>query len=249
MPFVLLLGALKIAGAVVLWSLAQGRQQVAYPGLFPPWFHLLFLAAFAGTGAALLWVARTDRRARAFGVVLVSFGSIFADPLLRHALLTADGLDACITQLLYATQVIAFTPAALWLFASVFPAREPRRIGWLDPLALARLSAVVGGARAAGELGGCRDRPAGARTAAVAARQSTTGGLWTTLSLLDLPAFPFLVLKGRLASPRERRHAFRFLAGLAVGMLPLGIDLLLAGAWPAYLVATRGAGSRDGRSG
>ena len=58
--------------------------------------------------------------------------------------------------------------------------------------------------------------------------------------MLDLPAFVFLVLKGRLAPLRERRHAFRFLAGLAVGMLPLVIDLLLAGAWPAYLTATRG---------
>src|SRR4029453_4631283 len=119
--FVLLLGALKIAGAVLLWTFAQGRQQVAYPGVFPPWFHLLFLAAFAGTGAALLWAARTDRRARAFGVVLVSFGSIFVDPLLRHVLVTAQGLTARIAELLYATQVVAFTPAALWLFASVFP--------------------------------------------------------------------------------------------------------------------------------
>ena len=144
MAFVLLLGALKIVGAVVLWSVAQGRQQVAYPSVFPPWFHLLFLAAFAGTGAALLWTARTDRRARAFAVVLVSFGTIFVDPLLRHVLVTAQGLTARIAELLYATQVVAFTPAALWLFASLFPAREPRRIGWLDPLALARLCAIVG---------------------------------------------------------------------------------------------------------
>ena len=109
MAFVLLLGALKIVGAVVLWSVAQGRQQVAYPSVFPPWFHLLFLAAFAGTGAALLWTARTDRRARAFAVVLVSFGSIFVDPLLRHVLVTAQGLTARIAELLYATQVVAFT--------------------------------------------------------------------------------------------------------------------------------------------
>ena len=114
-PFLLLLAALKIVGALALWGAAQARAPVAYPHAFPPWYHLLFLAAFAGTGAALLWVARTDRRARAFGVVLVSFGTIFADPLLRHALLTADGLEAGIGQLLYATQVVAFTPAALWL--------------------------------------------------------------------------------------------------------------------------------------
>ncbi len=214
---------------------------MAYPSVFPPWFHLLFLAAFAGTGAALLWAARTDRRARAFGVVLVSFGSIFADPLLRHALLTAQGLTARIAELLYATQVVAFTPAALWLFASVFPAREPRRIGWLDPLALARLSAIVGSVALLVNLADAvsgHPVPGPLRWL----RPGDTGDLWTTLSVLDLPAFVFLVLKGRLApAPRERRHAFRFLAGLAVGMLPLAIDLLLAGAWPAYLTATRGA--------
>ena len=64
------------------------------------------------------------------------------------------------------------------------------------------------------------------------------GSLWTVLSLLNLPAFPFLVLKGRRAPPRERRHAFRFLAGLSVGMLPLVIDVLLT-AVPAYAEATR----------
>ena len=47
------------------------------------------------------------------------------------------------------------------------------------------------------------------------------------LSLIDLPAFPFLVIKGRRAPPRERHHAFRFLAGLSIGMLPLVIDVLL----------------------
>ena len=241
MAFVLLLGALKIVGAVVVWSVAQGRQQVAYPSVFPPWFHLLFLGAFAGTGAALLWVARTDRRARAFGVVLVSFGSIFVDPLLRHALVTAQGLTARIAELLYATQVVAFTPAALWLFASVFPAREPRRIGGLDPLALARLSAIVASVALLVNLA---DAVSGHRVPGPLRwlRPGDEGDLWTTLSVLDLPAFVFLLLKGRLApAVRERRHAFRFLAGLAVGMLPLTIDLLLAGAWPAYLTATRSA--------
>ncbi len=239
MAFVLLLGALKIVGAVVLWSVAQGRQQVAYPSVFPPWFHLLFLAAFAGTGAALLWTARTDRRARAFAVVLVSFGSIFVDPLLRHVLVTAQGLTARIAELLYATQVVAFTPAALWLFASLFPAREPRRIGWLDPLALARLCAIVG---SVAFLVNLADAASGHPVPGPLRwlRPGDKGDLWTTLSVLDLPAFVFLVLKGRLAPLRERRHAFRFLAGLAVGMLPLVIDLLLAGAWPAYLTATRG---------
>ena len=153
MPFLLLLAALKIVGALALWTSRNGAQPVAYPHAFPPWFHLLFLAAFAGTGAALLWIARADRRARAFGVVLVSFGTIFADPLLRHALLTADGLEAGIGQLLLATQVVAFTPAALWYFASVFPSREPRRIGWVDPIVLAKVAAGSRRRRVACEFG------------------------------------------------------------------------------------------------
>ena len=240
MAFVLLLGALKIAGAVVLWTVAQGHQQVAYPSVFPPWYHLLFLAAFAGTGAALLWTARTDRRARAFAVLLVGFGSIFVDPLLRHVLVTAHGLTARTAELLYATQVVAFTPAALWLFASVFPAREPRRIGWIDPLALARFCAIVASITLLVNLADAvngRPVPGPFRWL----RPADEGDLWTLLSVLDLPAFLFLVLKGRRAPARERRHAFRFLAGLAVGMLPLVIDMLLAGAWPAYATATRGA--------
>jgi len=238
-PFLLLLAALKIAGALALWGAAQARAPVAYPHAFPPWYHLLFLFAFAGTGAALLWVARADRRARAFGVVLVTFGTIFADPLLRHALITADGLAARVGQLLYATQVIAFTPAALWYFASVFPAREPRRIGWLDPLILAR---VTGGVGVAALLVNLADAIAGRPIPGPVLgwlRAGDDGNLWVLLSLMDLPAFPFLVIKGRRALPRERRHAFRFLAGLAVGMLPLTIDVLLSAAVPAYMEATR----------
>jgi GAF domain-containing protein len=240
-PYLLLLAALKIAGALVLWGAAQARAPVAYPHPFPPWYHLLFLAAFAGTGAALLWAARTDRRARAFGVVLVSFGTIFADPLLRHALLTADGLQAGIGRLLYAMQVVAFTPTALWLFASVFPARQPRRIGWLRPLGFARVSAGVG---AAALIVNMADAIVGQRVPGPLLtwlRVSRDGGLWAVLSLLALPAFVFLMLKGWRAAPRERRHAFRFLAGLAVGMLPLGIDVLLNSAVPAYVEATRSA--------
>jgi GAF domain-containing protein len=238
-PYLLLLAALKIAGALMLWGAAQARAPVAYPHPFPPWYHLLFLAAFAGTGAALLLAARTDRRARAFGVVLVSFGTIFADPLIRHALLTADGLQAGIGRLLYAMQVVAFTPAALWLFASVFPTREPRRIGWLDPIGMATVAAGVG---AAALIVNMADAIVGQRIPGPMLdwlRVSHDGGLWAVLSLLDLPAFVFLVLKGWRATPRERRHAFRFLAGLAVGMLPLAVDVLLSTAVPAYVEATQ----------
>jgi Protein kinase domain/GAF domain len=238
-PFLLLLAAIKIVGALALWGAAQWREPVPYPHAFPPWFHLLFLAAFAGTGAALLWVARTDRRARAFGVVLVSFGTVFADPLLRHALLTAGGLEASIGRLLHATQVAAFTPAALWYFASVFPAKEPRRTGWFDPLILAKVSAGVGVAALLVNLAdGIAGRPI-AGPALDWLRAGNDGKLWTLLSVMDLPAFPYLVLKGRRAPPRERRHAFRFLAGLSVGMLPLVIDVLLTAVVPAYERATR----------
>ena len=126
---------------------AVRARRSPYPHAFPPWFHLLFLAAFAGTGAALLWVARTDRRARAFGVVLVSFGTVFADPLLRHALLTADGLQAGIGQLLLrdaggrlhpsravATSPASFPPASHAASAGSIPSSWPSSPpAWASP--------------------------------------------------------------------------------------------------------------------
>src|SRR5690554_1324061 len=54
----LFLASLKIAGALLLWGAAQSGTPAPYPHPFPPWYHLLFLAVFAGTGAALLWIAR-----------------------------------------------------------------------------------------------------------------------------------------------------------------------------------------------
>ena len=238
MAYVLLLAALKIAGALALWLLAQSGQPAANPNVFPPWFHLLHLAAFAGTGAALWWGAGTDRRARAFGVVLVTFGTIFADPLLRHALLTLDGAAALAGRLLFATHVVAFNPAALWLFADVFPSRDPRRIGPLEPRLLARVAGVVGAAGFLANLGAfVSGRPLTGPLAWLGAHD--LGDLWPVLSVLSLPAFPYLVLKARRVPARERRHTFRFLSGFAVGMLPLAVDLILAVTVPAYHAATR----------
>jgi hypothetical protein len=243
-PVVLLLSALKIAGALVLWGAAQTRAPVPYAHPFPPWFHLLFLVTFAGTGAALLWVARADRRARAFGVVLVSLGTMFADPLLRHAAITASGLQAGVIHVLHAMQVIALTPAALWYFASVFPSREPRRVGWIDPLVVAKAALGVG---VVAMLVNLADAIVGGPIAGSALDWfRIDGGLFVLLSVIDLPAFPFLLVKGHRGAPRERQHAFRFLSGIAVGMLPLVVDVILSSTIPAYVRATAALGRTVG---
>jgi GAF domain-containing protein len=238
----LLLAAIKIAGALVLWTTALAtRAPVPYPHPFPPWFHLLFIAAFAGTGAALLWVARGDRRARAFGVVLVTFGSVFVDPLLRHSLMTADGPQASALQVLLAMQVIAFTPAALWHFASVFPSKDPRRVAGVDPAVVSKAAFAVGVAALIVNLADAFAGPQLGGTALAWLRAEGSARLWATLSLLTLPAFPFLLLKARSSPAREKRRVLNFLGGIAAGMVPLVVDVLLNVTVPAYREATRTA--------
>ena len=199
MPFLLLLAATEDRRRARAVGAAQWRAPVAYPHVFPPWFHLLFLAAFAGTGAALLWVARTDRRARAFGVVLVSFGTVFADPLLRHALLTAAACRPASASCSYATQVVAFTPAALWLFRQ----RLSRARATPDRLARSprprQARRGVGRRRVAREPGRCDRGPPVPWTAAGLAARRRRRRAVSLLSVLDLPAFPFLLIKGRRA--------------------------------------------------
>ncbi len=240
MPVLLILAALKIVGALGLWAVAQLHAPAPYPHPYPAWYHLLFLLAFAGTGAALLWVARGDTRARAFGAVLVSFGTIFADPLLRHAVLTASGSSATLCTLLLRTEAAAFTPAALWYFASVFPSREPRRIGFVDPLLISKAAFAIGVVVLAINLADAFAGPGLGGAALSWLRVSDDGHLWATLTLLNLPALLYPVLKARRAPAREKERAFRFLAGIAAGMLPLGIDVLLTAVVPGYAAATRG---------
>jgi GAF domain-containing protein len=241
----LYLAALKIAGALALWGAAQSGTPAPYPHPFPPWYHLLFLAAFAGTGTALLWIARGDARARAFGVVLVSFGTIFADPLLRHAGLTATGAGATLCKVLLALQVAAFMPAALWYFAGVFPSREPRRIG-VDPMVVSRIALAIGVGALVLNLGNTVARRGFGGSALAWLRADPDGYMWETVSLLCLPALVYLVLKALRATAREKQRAFRFLAGIVAGLLPLVVDVLLSAAVPAYQEATLAGGRTMG---
>ena len=203
MPVLLILAALKIVGALGLWAVAQLHAPAPYPHPYPAWYHLLFLLAFAGTGAALLWVARGDTRARAFGAVLVGFGTIFSDPLLRHAALTASGPGAALCTLLLGTEAAAFTPAALWDFASVFPSREPRHIGLVDPLLISKAAFAVGVVVLVVNLVDAFAGPGLGGVALSWFRVSDDGHLWATLTLLNLPALLYPVLKARRAPARE----------------------------------------------
>jgi hypothetical protein len=239
-PVLLILAGLKMVGALLLWGAAQLGTPAPYPHPYPAWYHLLFLVAFAGTGAALLWVARGDSRARAFGAVLIGFGTIFAEPLLRHAVLTAGGFTATLCRLLLRTEVAAFTPAALWYFASVFPSREPRRIGIVDPLLISKAAFAFGVVALVVNFVDAFAGPGLGGAALSWLRVSRDGHLWATLSLLNLPALLFPVLKARRAPTRERERAFKFLAGIAAGMLPLAIDVLFSALVPGYAEATRG---------
>ena len=229
-------GAVKIAAglAAALWispALPLPAQAL------PSWYCVVLLLIFGVSGAVLYFGGSRDTRAMLLGIVLVLFGTMFADRLIARALPALPmGIAGTLT-VLASLQVNALSPYVLWRFAWSFPRVQPGLVS--DRLAdgIATLALIVGIILAVGNMVLGVLAPGSPTVAALSAwlsPASTRGWFWQVVSLLTVPSLGLLVLKQRRAEAGERRRLAWVVAGIVAGTFPMVLHVFLATSIPAY---------------
>jgi len=225
MYFWLGIGLAKAAAGFLAWLFTLWDIEREW-AVLPPAIHVALMAAFAGTGIALVAGSRPGP-ARSLGVVFCLFSSIFADPLVER--LTPADMGAWLRRPVLALVPVALAPAYFWRFAWEFPRFQPALLPAWAPGLFERVTFAAGGAMfcaaALFSLGDVRNGLSGV---------SWQDLIWTGIVLLALPTVALLVAKARTALPDERRRVTLFISGLVLGMAPLHVDILLSAVLPPY---------------
>lgn len=218
-----------VAAVLVVLGLSA-VSGLASPGsaLLPLWVHGLLSASFAAVGSLLIVANRNDVRASWLGGVLLLIGFQAVGPFIRPqypmmALLTGVRPDA-------------FLPAFVWWFVGEFPsplAGWSRRIS----LAIAYASTAVGAAACAVNFS-IAHWPAGATglgwRALFAASRTPGSAYWAVLFALCALAFLVLLARAIAASSADRFRTRVFAIGLAMGVLPFFLEVVLEEASPSF---------------
>lgn len=200
---------------------STGTRATKLPPLNPNIRTSLAIVLAFSTVALLLYVGKSrGPQTRRLALFLLLIATPFADVLLRngHHL---GGLS----NLFDLMHLEGAMPVALWQFALVFPVvslgrAEPAQSKF-DILAIGPIVAL-----------------------SILFQHASTEALvkalhWPLLILAMLPAVPVLVASTRSAAPGERRRVAIFLAGILLGLLPMGIDIVLDAFSPGWVAAKK----------
>jgi hypothetical protein len=229
--------AAKIAAGLALYPSIPAALPLPAQAL-PSWYYAALLAIFGVSGTLLYAGGRSDARARALGVVLLIYGTLFTDRLAVRALPDAPAQTAAALFLLSNMPLLAFEPYAFWRFAWSFPRVQSALVAsWVDPLftrvalaagvVLFTANVVTQGLAAAGTA---------LQGAGVWLSPAAGGWFWQIVAILELPSLALLAAKLRAASTPERRRLAWVVLGIVAGTLPMVVHVLLATAVHRYAV-------------
>jgi hypothetical protein len=175
-------------------------------------FSVLLVASFTG-GAVVLWrVAPSDPRARALaGDFVVTAASVC------RILLTSGHELGGLSNLLARTRLDVFTALLFWSFVRDFPFRVTAGATAAWPTRLVRFSAL-----------------AGTIVLLVNFLVDLDNAFWPFLVLLTLPAAAVLIERIRYVGPGDRRRVVMFVITFLAGLVPIALDIVLQGLWPAW---------------
>ena len=228
--------ALGLAAFLATYERAAGRNPA-----FPYFYYPLFALAFGLTGALLLIGGRGDRRAIALGGFFLATATAWCNTPLRNFWQSGSGFG--LFSLVDATELDAFVPYFLWIFARDFPAALPSAAARRFFQQGIRLTAVVGLLFFALNLLGFVLRSATPRLAAGLARLSPEDPGWIFYEvIIPLTVIAFLLLpwKARHAQGADHRRGRVFLQILGFTFGPMMVFLmtvLFAPGLNAYLTA------------
>jgi len=217
---VLLIAGLQVAAGVA-GALVGGAPR---PSVVPSSILLLQALAFASAATLLLRGGRRDPRAVSLGTAFLIVAGVFAQrPAERLVEALGPGLG-WIPALVTGLPVHAFFAYFFCLFVRDFPRGSDYHRGQRLVEALIRTSLAAGLLLfGLGTLPGARDWFA-----------PLLANEWAILFALVMAAVFLLLRKVRSVAPPEARRARLFIAGLALGFGPVGVEIVLEALVPAY---------------
>lgn len=219
------IAAVKIAVSAYVAARVFVLNPHTLPTVIPVWMLAAIVAVYAVVGVGLIAGGRADVRARTFGALLVVTASAFSDVLSRSGHQTVG-----LAWMAIGLRADALLPCFLWGFTREFPALVTagslgvitRRVS----IVLFVLGCVLMATSTAHDLVFAARRAASPEVLLLLAR-TRSSSYWPIVLALMLSALPVLALRVRLAGRAERRRVGLFGASLAVGIVPLAVDVLL----------------------
>ncbi len=222
----LALAAVQLPFAFVGWLRGPGEAHHV-----PTLAMLLVVLAFDAAALVLALAGGRDRRAPALAGFFLGLAGGAAQPLFHLAPWGAHPAARALAGLLPET----FLPYFLWRFSRSFP-RVLRLDRWAPLVAIAVEVSAAGGIAlfAVNALAGLAPHAIAVHPALARLLRASTIPYWGFLAALCLPA-PFVAwVRCRRAEAQERRRFRWFLAGLALGVVPLFAIVLGEALSPAF---------------
>ena len=221
------IAALRVAAALAVFF--SGLAPASPDAQAPLLVYVALLIAFTGLGLTLIASNRNDVRASWLGAVLVlivaPLSGVFVRPSLQGALAQIDAI-----------RPDAFLAAALWRFSAEFPTRLAARKRAIV-LGLAGVATVIGAIFAAVNLSLLvfpADRDALDWRALFLTWNGVGSVYWPVLFLFSAGAFIVLITRLFASKGEDRVRTRIFVTGLAVGILPFMVEVLVEEMFPAY---------------
>src|SRR5262245_4112665 len=231
----LLFAALKVVVGII--ALAACVQPLQRP--VPDFVLLINISVFGAVGSLLIYASRNDHRATCLGVAFVLIASSFSDPLVRRLPDTMPFVIGYIVDPLSRIHPDAFLPYFLWLFFYYFPRSfNSSAMSLLFRYAF-RLSLVIGVALFLINFVGIftafsSDASGVSSLLHLCEREAKISYYWTTIFSVIIPTLPLALRRARRAQLQERRRVGMFVAGLAIGSLPMMVEVILEVLFPAF---------------
>jgi hypothetical protein len=214
----------RIAVGLVVFLAGQVDTTVRSP--IPVWAYALLSATFALVGVGLVVGNKRDARAAWLGGMLV----LLAGPTSQQLLRLESGPPPAVIMYL---QPATFLAAFLWRFVGVFPSPMSGRAGVVAGVA-SRLLEVIGAAAFTLVLSQLAWplTETDLRRALIPAEGGSV--FWPITFVAGLAAIATLAFRLRRSAGSDRFRLQVFAAGLAFGLAPLFVEVIVEESWPAY---------------
>lgn len=220
------IAALRVATALVLYLSGLVTPTTAAP--IPLWIYAGLAAVFGALGSMLVTTSRRDSRAAWLGGIFLLLAAPISPPVLGESSLTAW---------MVSLRLESLSPIFMWRFVSEFP--SPVRPPWKLSADVASAVSLAIGVSCAGVNMSyiwmpLNDVGSDWRIILTAGPRLSQSYYWVLILGLDGLATAYLLLRAWASDEIDRTRVGIFAIGLAAGVIPFTVQVLLEQIFPAY---------------